>query len=295
MQPVRNYSTIFICLLFLLPLTTVAQADKIDSVLKKNRIAVNGTDTLAAVKKVYMWVSGSIQYDWNCFYNYRDCPEYSGNSVIANNKAVCVGYSMLFDEMCRRIGVRSGVITGNVKSMNRTNPFEFNSIGPHAWNYFIIKDKYYLADCTWGNPQQNRLVYFDADPAQLVVTHFPADPQYFLLKDPPTYDQFSAYPQFWGNFFSSIKLNYRDLSNMRLKDSVLVLPFFIKPGKDIMISVNDYGDFEEMADYIYDPAKGMRFTFKKAGYYKITLFETTKRNKDESEGEGIFEMRVNRE
>jgi Transglutaminase-like superfamily len=281
---------LFCTFIIYFPLSVNSQENRVDFILKKNHIAIDTKDTVSSAKKIYEWITSNIKYDWESFYSNTRSQD-DATAVIKKGKAICTGYATLFNDMCQRLGIRSGIIFGNARSSNNINQ-NMNFIQPHAWNYFIVKEKLYLIDCTWGSYDKNKNYYFDIKPEQLISTHFPSNPRYSLLTTMPTYEQFCAYPILWSSFFSNFYSDYRDISNIKLKDSVLLLPFLKRPEKDILILVNDYSDFVDFADYTYDTAKGMVFVFKNPGYYKISFFEIIKKNRRGSDGECIFEMKI---
>lgn len=57
--------------------------------------------------------------------------------VNENHEAVCVGYAVLFQQICHYYGIDCVVVSGST------------STGGHAWNYVKIGDQWYGVDTTW--------------------------------------------------------------------------------------------------------------------------------------------------
>ena len=68
------------------------------------------------------------------------------NKTIKSKLAVCLGYSALFQIICKKLKIDCKIIKGNLKS-------DINQIGQnleinHAWNLVKINNKWELVDCT---------------------------------------------------------------------------------------------------------------------------------------------------
>ena len=60
---------------------------------------------------------------------------------LVDRKAVCLGYAEAFQYIMNKLGIESGVCTGEADSV------------PHAWNYVKVNGEYYWIDVTWDDPQ----------------------------------------------------------------------------------------------------------------------------------------------
>ncbi len=168
------------------------------------------------VRAVYVWITNNISYDFNekGVLNY----EYSTKSerikketkhnkklakrVISKGKAVCEGYSVLFNSICKNLNIDSKIVLGNAKT-------DINDIGNryysnHAWNIVVINDENYLIDTTWGAGfYQSRFIkqfddfYFQTDPELFIKTHYPNDFKDSLLNKKIEKEDFLNSPMFY--------------------------------------------------------------------------------------------------
>jgi hypothetical protein len=104
------------------------------------------------------------------------------SKVLHKQKAVCSGYSELFNEIALRVGLESQVNSGDAKTI-------FYDIGrrrvkvSHAWNSVKIDGQWKLLDVTWGAGYVNlkkekfyrhfKPLYFDMEPNHFFMEHYP--------------------------------------------------------------------------------------------------------------------------
>jgi len=125
------------------------------------------------VRAIFMWVTNNIAYDCALFHSnnnkglqisYKDQAEldakrekyYSdyATRVLRGRKAICEGYAVLFQELCRQNGIRCEIVIGRVSNntamiarvRNRKN-FSTN----HAWDKVMINGTWYYVDPTWAS------------------------------------------------------------------------------------------------------------------------------------------------
>ncbi|SBW08133.1 exported hypothetical protein [uncultured Eubacteriales bacterium] len=77
--------------------------------------------------------------------------------ALVNRLAVCQGFAQTYDYLCKRSGLFSLVVSGNVAS------------GDHAWNIIKLDDGYYHVDTLWMQLNENR--YFCLTDKQVAVDH----------------------------------------------------------------------------------------------------------------------------
>lgn len=103
-------------------------------------------------RAIYMWMCLHVKYDFDLMgkiisktktdYNIVENDNWNWCNIFINNKAVCCGRSILFDELCHRANLFSCTISGIVYD-SMTGPIE------HAWNTIRIDNNYYMLDCTY--------------------------------------------------------------------------------------------------------------------------------------------------
>lgn len=174
------------------------------------RITENIANDSLKVAAIYKWITDNVAYDRQ-FRNRVEGdstltqePDY----VVTNKKAVCVGYSKLFKEMCRITGIQAVTVEGFTKGDER-----YVDSDEHAWNVVNIHSNWYLIDATWGaSSLLSAKKFFLADPSVFANTHLPHDPLWQLLKQPIGFDCFMYGKKCYDSNIS--QFNVRDTIQM---------------------------------------------------------------------------------
>ncbi|MFY7888513.1 MAG: transglutaminase domain-containing protein [Spirosomataceae bacterium] len=151
----------------------------------------------------YNWISHNIEYDYATFktmYPLLDLGQtQSCSNVLKTKKALCGGYSTLFYQLCKQVGIKAEVIEGLGKVRNSSDPndhsYRFES---HAWNAVKLNNKWYLLDLTWSagailNEQFVRKInteFYMTSPTVFRETHWPSDPLWQLIYLPISKESF---------------------------------------------------------------------------------------------------------
>ena len=189
----------------------VAKTDE----LAKELASLGKTDQ-EKVRAIFRWITGHIDYNVMPFgrgkkkpYSFYNEPDDSNLAlppldervaakVLNTRVAFCDGYSRLFKTLCDHAGIKAEVISGYART-NNNRRFAVN----HTWNSVFIDSSWYLLDVTWasgflsyGNEyiRQYNDFYFLTPPSDFIREHYPEDPQWTLLKDPPVYREFAQSP-----------------------------------------------------------------------------------------------------
>lgn len=220
-----------LAILFFLPLRFFSQVGQtnfysIDS--KVASIPISKTDELAKqlaslgktdrekVRAIFRWITEHIDYNVTpfgrgkkklpSFYNEPDdssaalpvLNERVAAKVLSTGVAFCDGYSRLFKTLCEHAGIKAEVIYGYAR-INNNRRFGVN----HTWNSVYIDSTWFLLDVTWASGfvsysndyiRQYNDLYFLTPPHEFVREHYPEDPKWTLLKDPPVYREFAQSP-----------------------------------------------------------------------------------------------------
>ena len=92
------------------------------------------------------------------------------------NRAVCSGYSKAFQYLLKKAGIMSVQVAGTGKSVIGGMPYE----GLHGWNLVLLDGEWYETDCTWDDPNfermrldENTIEYLESlDDAYFASTHY---------------------------------------------------------------------------------------------------------------------------
>ena len=121
-------------------------------------LAKSSTGDLGRVRAIWRWITSHIAYD-------TDKNNYYARETLRYRKGVCQGYSELFVELARRMGVRAIEVTGYTRGSGYT-PGD-RVINDHAWNAVAIDGKWYLLDCTHGAGHFKDGLYYPEIPGAL--------------------------------------------------------------------------------------------------------------------------------
>nr|WKN36419.1 transglutaminase domain-containing protein [Tunicatimonas sp. TK19036] len=146
------------------------------------------------VRSFYVWIADNIAYDVQLFRNYNPAryKPILPNDVLKRRRAVCQGYSELFQEMCRLADVPCYVVGGYSKGFAYTARKSFTN-ADHAWNAVQLDNEWHLVDVTWGSgglDDNMRFVkkfndsFFLTSPSEFVLNHLPLLPMWQLLDCP---------------------------------------------------------------------------------------------------------------
>ncbi len=89
---------------------------------------------------------------------------------LVNGSAVCQGYTEAFMYVIRKLGIESGLCTGET------------STGRHSWNYVLLDGNYYWLDLTWDDAENDALShsYFLINDDMLLRDRTIDENQYFV-------------------------------------------------------------------------------------------------------------------
>jgi len=222
---------IFLFILIFLPLRFYSQVgqtnfyaidNKVESIpvakadtLAKQLVSLGKTD-VEKVRAIFRWITEHIDYNVMPFGRSKKIPlqfykepedsslalpplnERVATKVLNTGVAFCEGYSRLFKTLCDHAGIKAEVIYGYART-NNNRRFAVN----HTWNSVYIDSTWYLLDVTWASgfvTYANEYIrsyndfYFLTSPAEFIRDHYPEDPQWTLLKDPPVYREYAQSP-----------------------------------------------------------------------------------------------------
>jgi len=170
-----------------------------------NFVTNNISNKEEIAKFYYYWINLNITYDFEKRDRWRnenatvDDINASENPLIVfqEKKAVCIGYSNLFKMFMDSSGVDCVIITGHVKALeNLTLEPELDFHYKHAWNAVKVNNSWLLVDTTWSQQFEESIsdFYFNTLPERLILSHYPDDDEWQLMKNPITLKEFNEKP-----------------------------------------------------------------------------------------------------
>ncbi len=178
------------------------------------------TSDLHKVRAIFRWITHNIAYNvavypsvqrsrgfkntyiqvYDSVVESKGLDERVAYSVLQNKVALCNGYARLFKTLCDYAGIPSEIVTGYARSNIGSRKFKSN----HTWNAVYIDSAWHLLDATWASGfiayghdefiRQFNEEYFLAPPGQMIRSHYPEDPRWTLLADPPTLAEYRLAP-----------------------------------------------------------------------------------------------------
>ena len=156
-------------------------------------------------RAIYSWMAFNMKYDFNAYLNppgtksfsyrseaekQRKIQELNDNMLqkaFKSQKAVCEGFTLLYQHLAALVGIKSEIIRGDSKT-RLADIGRKNTTSNHAWNTVLLDGKWRLVDVTWGqgyyDSTKGRLVkdfepaYFDTEPDYFFAKHFPDSGSY---------------------------------------------------------------------------------------------------------------------
>lgn len=163
-------------------------------------LVVGCTNEKEKARSFFAWISENIHYDIRLKDDKDVNPEkrqslQSPEKVIKRKKAVCEGYTNLFNALCSSVGIRALEVDGITKNQ-RGNV----SRKGHSWSLIRADGQWGLVDPTWGagvvgtddgkyHEQLNDQLFF-ASAEILIENHYPNDPLFQCLPNPLTLEDF---------------------------------------------------------------------------------------------------------
>lgn len=169
------------------------------------RIQKDFTSEHDKARAIYSWIALNLDYDLKTYLDPPKPKTFTSKNEAENakqiqlahasatqkafrsKKAVCEGFSLLYQHLATLSGLKCQVVTGDSKRL--LNDIGRKRLGSdHAWNTVLIDGKWILIDATWGQgyfDEKRQVVlkkftpiYFDMAPEYFYMTHFPVSSMY---------------------------------------------------------------------------------------------------------------------
>lgn len=211
-MPLKKSVFIFLLNIIFIQLTVSQGLTEVDKLVAKYPKSFSTTEKLAdkiekdfnsdeeKARAIYTWIALNIRYDYNAYLNpqrvqgfsysteaekQRKIKQLNDNLIqkaFNSKKAVCEGFTALYQHLASLVGLKSEIIRGDSKTSVRDIGRKTTSSN-HAWNTVLINRKWILVDVTWGQG------YYDSSKGRMVndfdPVYFDTDPKYFFAKHYP--------------------------------------------------------------------------------------------------------------
>lgn len=181
------------------------------------RINQDFTNDFEKVRAVYTWLAANVGYDMKEFgrFNFSYSSEEDkrtkelvyneriSSHVTSKGKAVCQGYAVTFNEVCRFMGLKAKMISGDGKGYIVRIGGKYTP--DHAWNSVEIEGQKYLLDITWATRNERSkgknlvsYTYFLLPPKDFIKTHYPDNYEDSLLSESISKEEYLKYPIYYS-------------------------------------------------------------------------------------------------
>jgi hypothetical protein len=151
---------------------------------------------------IYRWITDRIAYNAEGFFS-GDYGDATPAVVLRERKAVCEGYTMLYLDLSKRMGLKAVRVPGHAKTIAYVSGQPIGNREKHMWVAVWIDGRWQLVDPTWGagHIDGQKFVkrffdyYFLPPPDQLIFSHRPFESKWQLLKEPWSAGQFRRRPK----------------------------------------------------------------------------------------------------
>ncbi|WP_185965887.1 transglutaminase domain-containing protein [Flavobacterium sp. ZT3R18] len=146
------------------------------------------------VRAAFYWAASNIRYDIENIesIDYKEISQDKIKNAVLTKKGVCIHYAEVFNDIAKRVGVKSYLIYGYTKQNGKID------ILAHAWCAAKIDNTWWLFDPTWGAGYVDKKKFFKkinnlhykVAPSQYIATHMPFDYLWQFLNYPVTNQEF---------------------------------------------------------------------------------------------------------
>lgn len=228
---------------------------------------------------IFYWITENIKYDVSGFRSGK-LGDLTPDGVIRRKSAVCSGYSALFADLAKKVGLEVEEISGKSKAYGYSER-GLPADSDHAWNALKIDGKWYLLDATWAagnvdssfNRKQNDF-YFMTPPEQFIFDHFPDNPNWQLLSDTLSEQEFIDLVEVEPAFFIyGLELNSHKQSTIKATEELVIS---LKAPKNTHFNSVLYDDDNRLEDFSFVQIENdvpiFRVSFPKSGNYMLKIF-----------------------
>ena len=264
----------------------VAKAD----ILAKQLASLGKTDR-EKVRAIFRWITEHVDYNVVPFGSRKNIPRQFYNEpddgnvalpplneriaakVLNTGTAFCDGYARLFKTLCDHAGIKAEIIYGYART-NNNRRFAVN----HTWNSVYIDSTWYLLDVTWasgfvtyGNEYIRKYndFYFLTPPSEFIRDHYPEDPQWTLLKDPPVYREYAQSPFRYSGYLKAGVSSYfpaKGVIDVAVGDTILIELNSRKEIRNLFVSESPVLDSTQLTEISPGNTSAEKLIFK----YNIT-------------------------
>lgn len=217
-----------------------------------------GTEDHEKIRAFYMWIIKNIKYEDQVELLYDDdILFYMGSNncaspvcVLKKKKAVCEGFSKLFQFFCQQSGIEAYSIGGYISKKG-----EFQDRATHSWNVAKINNEWRFFDLSWANARlehtgirQSTNEFFMVDPHEFILSHLPLVPMWQFLETPISITIFNLGDEYINQYLVKKKPDYNYADSLKAYKQLHSAERSIKTAHDIYLA-NPSNKFNRAIEY----------------------------------------------
>ncbi len=183
-----------------------------------------GIDDEGRIRAFYMWIITNIKYEDQVELLYdKNILFYMGSNncvspvcVFKKKKAVCEGFSKLFQFFCQQSGIEAYTIGGYI-SKNGT----LQDRATHSWNVAKINEEWRFFDLTWAYAhlehsgiKRSTNEFYMVDPHEFVLSHIPLVPMWQFIETPVPISVFNMGDEIINSYLEKKKPHYNYVDSL---------------------------------------------------------------------------------
>ncbi|MBK6527254.1 MAG: hypothetical protein IPG07_17905 [Crocinitomicaceae bacterium] len=190
------------------------------------------------------WIAKNIKYDLREVKDQHRTNK-TAYEVLRNKKAVCEGYSILFQQFCENEGIEAYTVYGHGYGNLIRRSLNLYHLR-HAWNAVYVSGEWQILDVTWAASEikhgdfkkTHQFKWILTEPEEFSKTHYPNDPRWQLLKNP------RSKKEFWNQSETISEKNYP------IDDSLNILLSRERYLNEVAICASAYAEQHDEQTYI---------------------------------------------
>jgi len=184
-----------------------------------------GIDDEEKIRAFYMWIITNIKYEDQVELLYdKNFHFYMGSNncvspvcVFKKKKAVCEGFSKLFQFFCLQSGIEAYSISGYISKNGA-----LQDRATHSWNVVKINEEWRFFDLTWAYAhlehsgiKRSTNEFFMVNPHEFVLSHIPLVPMWQFIETPVPIFVFNMGDEIINSYLEKKKSHFNYVDSLK--------------------------------------------------------------------------------
>jgi len=210
------------------------------------------------IRAFYMWIITNIKYedqvellyDKNLLFYMGSNNSVSPVSVLKKKKAVCEGFSKLFQFFCMQSGIEAYTIGGYISKKGA-----LQDRATHSWNVAKINNEWRFFDLTWAYAsleytgiKRSTNEFFMVSPSEFVLSHLPLVPMWQFLETPVPIYVFNMGDELITSYLKKKKPHYNYEDSLKTYRQLSIKERSLKTANEIY-KTNPSNKFNRAIEY----------------------------------------------